>query len=519
MNYLANQFKNYPFRTIMIAALVVRLLAAVFSQGYGMHDDHFLIIEASSSWAHGDDYNNWLPQNQEHPKATGHNLLYIGIHYLLFVLFKFISINDPQTQMLIIRVLHALYSLLVIFYSYKIALKISDIKTANLVGWTLALLWFLPFMSVRNLVEIVAIPILLGGAWIIIKKETSERTLWTYFLSGLIMSIAVSVRYQTIIFIGGVGLALLWEKKVKEAITYGLGGLISIAVIQGGIDLFLWGKPFEEMKEYILYNLKYKNAYGNNNYLMYFEVILGFLIPPVSLFLFFGFFKVWRKYLILFLPTFIFLAFHTYFPNKQERFIFTIIPFIVILGWVGWNKFVVTSKYWQKHSVALGRIYVFFWVVNLLILPFVSLNSSKISRVEAMYSLYPDIENVKAVLIEDSEKLPGVMMPVFYAGKPIMQYTLERPDIPTLGYTNGKNSYIKYINSMEFFTKNPVAIQPQYVIFTDGPKLPSRIENIKKYFPDITFVKKIEPSHIDQLMRKLNPNNKNEMFYLYKINQ
>ena len=49
------------YKTILVAAVFIRLIAAIFSQGYGMHDDHFLVIEASASWAHGYDYNHWLP--------------------------------------------------------------------------------------------------------------------------------------------------------------------------------------------------------------------------------------------------------------------------------------------------------------------------------------------------------------------------------------------------------------------------------------------------------------------------
>ena len=42
-------WKAKPLQVIMIMALLVRLLAAVLSQGYVMHDDHFLVIEASQS--------------------------------------------------------------------------------------------------------------------------------------------------------------------------------------------------------------------------------------------------------------------------------------------------------------------------------------------------------------------------------------------------------------------------------------------------------------------------------------
>ncbi|MCB0484019.1 MAG: hypothetical protein KDC37_05600, partial [Flavobacteriales bacterium] len=55
---------KYPLPTVLLLALVPRLVAAIFSKGYGMHDDHFLVIEAAQSWLDGFDYNRWLPWNQ-----------------------------------------------------------------------------------------------------------------------------------------------------------------------------------------------------------------------------------------------------------------------------------------------------------------------------------------------------------------------------------------------------------------------------------------------------------------------
>ena len=47
-----------------MAGLLLRLVAATFSTGYLMHDDHFMVVEAGASWAAGEDYNDWLPWNQ-----------------------------------------------------------------------------------------------------------------------------------------------------------------------------------------------------------------------------------------------------------------------------------------------------------------------------------------------------------------------------------------------------------------------------------------------------------------------
>lgn len=82
---MMEQFKKIDFsslKTILFAGLVIRLIAAVFSEGYGMHDDHYLVIEAAGSWVDGHDYNHWLPWTQtEVIKPEGHSFTYVGINF------------------------------------------------------------------------------------------------------------------------------------------------------------------------------------------------------------------------------------------------------------------------------------------------------------------------------------------------------------------------------------------------------------------------------------------------------
>jgi hypothetical protein len=61
INKVKTFYNVYPITFVLLIALIPRIIAAIFSKGYGMHDDHFLIIEASQSWVDGYDYNAWLP--------------------------------------------------------------------------------------------------------------------------------------------------------------------------------------------------------------------------------------------------------------------------------------------------------------------------------------------------------------------------------------------------------------------------------------------------------------------------
>jgi hypothetical protein len=64
-----------------------------------------------------------------------------------------------------------------------------------------------------------------------------------FFLAGFIAGITISIRFQAIIYWGGMGLALLIQKKWLQTIIFGLGGgVLHFIIIQGPIDYIIWGK-------------------------------------------------------------------------------------------------------------------------------------------------------------------------------------------------------------------------------------------------------------------------------------
>ena len=139
-----------------------------------MIDDHFLIIELAQSWVDNVNVNDWLPQLSKNATPPGFSFFYTGIHYLLFSLMEKTGIYDPQTKMYIVRIVHAFYSLLTIYFGYRITEKLTNIRYAKQVGLLLALFWLWPFLSVRNLIEVVCIPMLMWATWLAVKKENGN---------------------------------------------------------------------------------------------------------------------------------------------------------------------------------------------------------------------------------------------------------------------------------------------------------------------------------------------------------
>lgn len=496
-----NQIKKYwieqPLAAILWIAAILRMVSVIFAKGFGMHDDHFLIIEVSQSWVDGTNFNNWLPGS---PGAvpSGHSFFYTSLHFLLFLFLKTIGVTDPQTKMFIVRFLHAMLSIVTVYMGYRITEKIDGKETARKVGLLLAVFWIMPWLSVRNLVEVVCIPFLLTGSYVLLKAEDKPNRLMWYVWAGLIFGLAFSIRFQTIVFSLGVGLALLLQKKWKEGIFFGLAYLFSASLVQCITDMYFWGYPFAEVREYITYNMNNAYNYLTAEWYMYLLLIIGVLIPPISIILFIGFFRTWKKHLLLFLPTLLFLVFHSYFPNKQERFILPILPYFFILGMVGLNEW-KKGKFWQKRKKLLHGCWVFFWIINFIMLPAVSTMYSKRSRVESMIYL-SQYKNIKDILLEDTNHGTAKRAPRFYLEQwaTLHQFAKDNRFHPLKKV---------YPDSTE---------RPDFVLFFGDKNLDNRIDSIKTICPNLEYETTIRPSFMDDLMYRLNPINSNQTIFIYR---
>lgn len=501
MQLIKKYWEDKPLALLLFIGGFFRLLAALFAKGYGMSDDHFLVIEPSQSWVDGYDYDNWLPViTKGLTQASGHSLLYPGLHYLLFSFFKIIGIVNPDIKMMMVRLIHAAYSMIVIIAGYKITERISNKNTARLAGLLLSICFFMPWLSVRNLVEVVCIPPLMMATWYVIKYDKDNYRSGLY--AGAMLGLAFCIRFQTAMFISGFGLALLFMQRWKSISWLVLGFVISVGIVQMVTDVLIWKKPFVEFAEYVRYNMENSESYGVSSWYKYLLLISGILIPPMSIMLMLGFLKTWRKYAIIFLPAFLFFVFHSSFPNKQERFIMPIIPFLIIGGMIGWQELLQsTTKAWLSK---LNRIaWIVFFVLNTIPLLVVSVSYSKRSRVESMLYLYHK-GDTQTICVEESIHSSVTLPPLFYLGKWGNVYDLS-----------STRTMDTLLCDMQM-TKTKTDL-PQYVLFNQEDDLEKRVDAFKKYFPNITFETEIKPGFIDALLHKLNPHNANFTIYIYKI--
>ena len=488
-------------RWLTLIALAPRLLAALFSPGYFAHDDHFLVIEAAASWADGFDYNYWLPWNQgDDPTPSGHSFFYVGIHFLLFSVLKAIGVNDPRALMLVVRLLHAAWSLIVVRAGYRIADRLAGPVVAWQAGLFLALFCFMPFLSVRNLVEMACIPLLMIGSLRLL-DAAGDRAWHPALVAGLWIGLAMNVRFQTIFFAAGPGLAFLIMRRWGQALAYGAGVLLPLAVIQGGIDLFLWGRPWAEITQYVLYNLNNTTTYGVLPWYNYLLLLAGLLIPPLSLAVLFGFFRR-PKPLVLWLPVMLFVAIHSYFPNKQERFLLPIVPLLFVLGYASWEQWRGASGWWSARKGLWRGALAFVWSLNLVLLPFLSTTYSKRSRVEAMRMLR-DERPLGGLILDDREEDPA-MPPLFYLGQ---------WDMGVFPLGPGQDD----LDLGEFLREKQLDGRDHHVLFIGQEEIDERIARFEASYGPVQVIGRAEPGLIDRIVHWLNPVNRNEVIIIARI--
>jgi len=501
MKLIRRYWDTKPLFLIISLAVLFRLLAAIFAKGWGMFDDHFIVIEAAGSWVAGLDYNDWLPGSPGNHGPTGHNLFYPGVHFILFTIFHWIGITDPQTKMLFIRLIHGALSLLTVYFGYRIAETLQDRKAARLAGLLLAVFWFMPWMSVRNLVEMACVPFLMAGYWLIIRKKLNKPMLLDWLFAGLLFGLAVNIRPQAVFFPIGIGLVILFQRKWGELLSLSIGSLVCFSLFQGGIDFIIWGKPFAELLEYVNVCVTERNDYISLPWYNYFLTIFALLIPPVSFFLFFGFLKNWKKYLFVFLPTLLYFIFHSSFPNKQERFILPMIPLLIVFGTMGWTLFAENSEFWKKRPKLSAWSWGFFWTINAILLITFTLTYSKKARVEAMtyLSKYP---NIQIIAVVDEEGSPE-QMPKFYLNQWPGSYN-ER----------SRNPSADSILALAY--RNRMHDPPRFILFTGDKGIKPMVIKARQYFPRLVYETTIEPGYIDRFVHWLNPINKNRRIFIYR---
>ncbi len=483
-------YNLHPLRFILLVGLFFRLLASFFSRGYAFTDDHFFVIEEAFQWMQSGDFLN--PSSYD-PLRLAHGSLYTFIH------FGFLNITQgipPNLQMFLIRLLHAIYSLLLVKWVFQWAKQKYGFKIAIHSAWIISIFFLFPYLSVRNLVEFVSIPPLFWGMWKLNSNQDIKPI--TLMLIGLMFSIAFGLRFQTILVSGTAGIMFLLLNPLRKSLLVFIGFLFGFTIINVVLEIWVWGEPLHELIEYVSYNSKNSHLYPNGPWYQYIFLLLGIGLLPFGPLIFFGFLKSLRIDWKWSIPILVFIVFHSLYPNKQERFIFTILPLFLVIGWAEFlmssNKFLqkFQTKKWQKA----------FWVTNLILIFPLVFTSTKPGKMDVMLTLYKNGDANK-ILVENSQRQGREYFPLFYWGK------------------KGKIDHITqelitsdYFDSIRILKRQP----PEYVVFLDTNNWAERKNNFKELGIGLSDSIRIYDSWIDHLISGINPIIKKNIWTIFRLN-
>ena len=332
---------KHPLSLILLVAIVVKILAVIFTDGW-YTDIDFNYYHIPSSWM----ANPWI--------------VYIS------------------------RLVLGAFSLLIITIAYRITKIIADKTTALEIATFGALLWAVPFVTVHPFAAVVALPFMLYGTLLILKQqclldnheiEKFHRT--SFIIAGFCLGLGFAVYYGSLIYYIGILLTLFILKNWKGALMTLIGYVVAVGITQTFVDLLIYHRPFVAMTRFFSdYSNCFDYVFGiefNINVVGLYLILA--LVPPMSVMLIFGFFRVFRKYILLVLPTLITLIYSIIVYNDFDiNNLLLTVPTYVIAGYVGWKEFHKTSAFWTKNKWLLWTCYIIFALLNitLMVYTFVS---------------------------------------------------------------------------------------------------------------------------------------------------
>jgi hypothetical protein len=439
-------------RLLLVAALL-RVLAAVFSGG--------------------------LAGGAGLPDTYARSALLPGVIAAVMSASRGIGIQDPGIEMLIVRLLQGLYSLLVVYFVYRILDRELGKQSALLGGLLAAAFYAMPVTAVHQLEESVCQVPLLAACWWWIR---SKSAIWAA-LAGTALGDALIVRLPLIGFVGAfVCFALLQRTSLQGKLAL-LGGLALVIVLQGFSNSVInhqWGYSFVQRLGPMLHPQRMAleaEGYPSRPPWHYVVTLLAALIPPVSILLLAAAVKGGMRFQQIAFATLVFLVSHSIIANKQERFILPILPLLFIL--------IVAGLPWLAARIPSPRMYRgmwwYFWTVNAVLLVLLSFSFSKKDRVAPLLYVYRR-HDATGVLVAQFNQTFGV--PEYYLGRP-------RPAVVVV-VRNGEDvaagtTPINYV-----------------ILYSDTPDS-DRVLLAQALHRNLTYLTTISPSLSDRLAHAVNP--------------
>ncbi|MBD3257609.1 hypothetical protein GF377_04185 [candidate division GN15 bacterium] len=470
----------------MALAIVLRIVAVIWSKGYMASDDHFETINVAYNWflrGMFTDDGNLIWRHHTDGVITRFPLYTFALHGIMRV-YHWFGVESLDTMMYGIRAVHAALSLILVYASYRIIeLVTRNWRWAFGGGLIMAAHGLMPFLSVRQLIEMVSGEcLILALLWVY--RYLEERDQSRLFWAGVITAIGMLVRLQVAAAAIPVPFVLWWaERKTGPVVKFLFGGA-AVMLLAGISDWLIVG----EFLGTVLGTLGagHEKLYDTIP-LMYPLVLLAFFIPPFSILATIACFSrdVWRRHHVLILCTIVFIAAHMLIANRQERFMIPIVgPVCVLFVLALWHQFrrggwLTRHRWLWPGSVGLSA------AVSVLLLVVFTANYGHKGLVEPFARVQGMNPRPRVIMVSPDKHQ---IYPLHYAGMPMVdQY------------------WVRSWEELRRFEPRPG--KPElYLLY------PKRAEDLERYRDSVeaqvgpvVLAFRVGPSRVDWLLHALNP--------------
>ncbi|SYZ74647.1 membrane hypothetical protein [Candidatus Zixiibacteriota bacterium] len=481
--------RKHPLLTCMTVAFILRLIAVIFSRGYMASDDFFETVKiayqgVTSGLTNAEGLMRWdAVPSQEIARSPLYNVAL----YAVLKLEQIAGIANLDPMMYLVRLLHALLSLLTVWYGFKYIKTATGSDNFALVGGLiLAGHFLLPYLAVRNLIEQVSADFFVPAIFFVY-IGTRERDGRYLLLAGILSGLSWMFRFNVGAAILPIPFAVWYlTRSIRPAVYYCLG-LFVIFLFSGSLDLIYLGSFGRS--NITLIKGAFVPALLPQPFWFYFALVAGVLIPPFSIYFMVTYFRrsIIREHLILFSSALMFFLAHTLISNKQERFLLPIFPLLIILGIIGLKEFLSQRDHASWNMKLFKYSAIMAVIVNIVLLPVFTTYYVHKGAVEPFVYLSRQ-NDVKKVLVDSTERIR--LIPFEYEGfgrpRPILLFprdTLGSEDL--LGPSRDSINY--------------------FVIFTDD-SLSRHLADLESDFGRLEPVFHSTPSLMDGILHALNPN-------------
>ena len=466
-------------RRVLLLGGALRLLAAVFSQGFLASDDHHVVISAADQIASGAGL----------PPTYARSALLPGVIAGIMTATRTLGIHDPGIEMMAVRLVQAGYSLFVVYFVYRIlaspSLSSPPDRSASpaFIGALLTAVFFaMPVTSVHQLEESVCQVPLLAAYWWWQRSAGGRRSSVFGLATGAALGVALILRFPLIGLIGAFLLIAAFQARPVAPKVSLLAGLLLIVVAQGYSNALInheWWYSFKERLGPMLDPGRMAveaEGYPHNPPWHYLLTLLAALIPPVSVLLLASAVRagIERRFLLLSVGVVAFLVSHSLIANKQERFVLPVLPLLFILMVAGLPWLAAWSGRWYR------TMWGYFWTVNAALVLVLTFSFSKKDRVAPLLYVYRRHDATGVLVAQYNQTFT---VPAYYLGKPAPALlVVKERDAIQLG-----GSPINYV-----------------VLYSDAPEA-DRAFLAGALHANLTLLTEITPSLTDRIAHAINP--------------